>query len=197
MIGLKGAVVGVAAIFLTGVGLSMDAFAVAVCKGLCMRRIRWSHAFVIALFFGAFQGLMPVVGWALGSQFAAVVTPFDHWIAFGLLAVIGGKMIWDAFHEGEDACDSCCEESLDVKQLFLLAIATSIDALAVGITFAFLQVNIVLAAAIIGATTFCLSFLGVVIGNYFGAKFQKGATIAGGAVLILIGVKTLWEHLLC
>ncbi|MBB3170526.1 manganese efflux pump MntP [Parvibacter caecicola] len=190
---------GIAAIFLTGVGLSMDAFAVAVCKGLGMSRVNWGRALVIALFFGAFQAFMPVAGWALGSQFAAIVTPVDHWIAFGLLAFIGGKMLWDAFHEegcSEGECSAVKDAPLQLGQLLMLAVATSIDALAVGITFAFLQVNIALAAAVIGLTAFCLSFAGVVIGNYFGAKFQKGATVAGGAVLILIGAKILCEHLL-
>lgn len=187
---------GIIEIFFTGIGLSMDAFAVAVCKGLGMRRVNWGQAAVIALFFGAFQALMPVIGWALGSQLADLMAPVDHWIAFGLLAFIGGKMIWDAFHEEGcegDACDVA--KPLDLKELTMLAVATSIDALAVGITFAFLQVNIALAAAIIGLTTFCLSFAGVAVGNYFGARFQKPATLAGGIVLILIGIKTLIEHL--
>lgn len=187
---------GIIEIFFTGVGLSMDAFAVAVCKGLGMRRINWGQAAVIALFFGAFQAFMPVVGWALGSQLAGLVAPVDHWIAFGLLAFIGGKMIWDAFHE-EGCEDGQCDVPmpLDLKELTMLAVATSIDALAVGITFAFLQVNIALAAAVIGLTTFCLSFAGVAVGNYIGARFQKPATLAGGVVLILIGTKTLVEHL--
>ncbi len=185
--------------FLIGVGLSMDAFAVAVCKGLCMRKINWRHTFIIALFFGGFQALMPLIGWALGTQFASIITPIDHWIAFGLLAFIGGKMLWDAFHE-EDECDcgNACElePKLDLKELTMMAVATSIDALAVGITFAFLGVNIWLAIAIIGVTTFVLSFAGVAIGNQFGSRFEKPATIVGGAVLVLIGLKILAEHLL-
>lgn len=180
------------------VGLSMDAFAVAVCKGLGMRTLNWKHAFVIALFFGAFQGLMPVVGWALGTQFESSITSIDHWIAFALLGFIGAKMLWDAFHEEDAECEACerTEEArLDLRELVMLAIATSIDALAVGITFAFLGVDIVAAALAIGATTFALSFFGVAAGNLFGSRFRRPAGIAGGIVLILIGVKILLEHL--
>lgn len=212
---------GVIELFLTGVGLSMDAFAVAVCKGLGMRRVRWSHAFVIALFFGGFQALMPLVGWAVGSLFSSYITAVDHWIAFGLLAFIGGKMLWDAFHDDDGASCACgrdcarcpkrntdaCDDpdaaaaapaapALDYRELTMLAVATSIDALAVGITFAFLGVNIWLAIAVIGVTTFALSFAGVAIGNQFGARFERPATIAGGIVLILLGAKILAEHLL-
>ena len=186
---------GVIELFLIGVGLSMDAFAVSVCKGLGMKRVNYRHALVTALFFGGFQGLMPVIGWALGSQFARFVTPVDHWIAFGLLALIGGKMLWDAFHDqDEDAQTSDCER-LDLKELFMLAIATSIDALAVGITFAFLEVSIVFAAVVIALVTFVLSWVGVAVGNRFGVRYQKPSTIVGGVVLILIGLKTLLEHL--
>lgn len=312
---------GVIELILTGVGLSMDAFAVAVCKGLGMRRVNWGHAFIIALFFGGFQALMPLVGWAVGGLFSGYITAVDHWIAFGLLAFIGGKMLWDAFHEDDASCacgrdcDRCpkrntpaCDdpdaalsldasasaasavasaspasatassvptaatpapastaaapvaaapaasasaapaasvpapvapaasapaapaasapaaaaasasaapaasvpapvapaasgstvpsEPLDYRELIMLAVATSIDALAVGITFAFLGVNIWLAVAVIGVTTFILSFAGVVLGNQFGARFEKPATIAGGAVLIFLGTKILVEHLL-
>ena len=182
--------------FLIGVGLSMDAFAVAVCKGLGMRVINWRHTFVIALFFGGFQALMPLVGWALGTQFADLIAPIDHWVAFALLAFIGGKMLKDAFTE-EGGCDDCgCEEPrLDLRELTMMAIATSIDALAVGVTFAFLHVNIWAAIAIIGVTTFVLSFGGVAIGNQFGSRFEKPATIAGGVILILIAAKILLEGL--
>lgn len=186
---------GIAELLLIAVGLSMDAFAVSVCKGLCMKRVNWAQAFVIALFFGGFQGLMPVAGWALGTQFAALITPIDHWIAFGLLAFIGGKMLLDAFRGDDETLECPVEPRLDLRELVMLAIATSIDALAVGITFAFLGVSIAAAAVIIGVTTFMLSFVGVAIGNQFGARFEKPATIAGGAVLILIGVKILLEHL--
>lgn len=304
---------GVVELILTGVGLSMDAFAVAVCKGLGMRRVNWGHAFIIALFFGGFQALMPLVGWTVGGLFSGYITAVDHWIAFGLLAFIGGKMLWDAFHEDDASCacgrdcDRCpkrntpaCDdpdaalsldasasaasaaattspasaaassvptaatpapastaaapvsaapaaslpapvapaasapaaaaasasaapaasvpapvapaasasptpaapgstvpsEPLDYRELIMLAVATSIDALAVGITFAFLGVNIWLAVAVIGVTTFILSFAGVVLGNQFGARFEKPATIAGGVVLIFLGIKILAEHLL-
>ncbi len=180
-------------LFLIGVGLSMDAFAVALCKGLQMKKINYRHAVIISLFFGGFQALMPFVGWFLGSQFEHLIVNIDHWICFALLVFIGGKMIWEAF-KAEDSC-AACEEKLDVKELLLMAIATSIDALAVGITFAFLQVNIGAAVSVIGVTTFCLSFAGVAIGNRFGSKYKKKAEIAGGVILILIGLKVLVEHL--
>lgn len=184
-------------IFGIGVGLSMDAFAVALCKGLSMRRINYKHALVIALFFGVFQALMPLLGWALGTQFERFIAPVDHWIAFGFLAFIGAKMLWDVLRgDGEgDERDADYTEKLDIRELFMLAIATSIDALAVGITFAFLHVDIVPAASIIGIVTFALSFAGVVIGNRFGSRFERPATVVGGVVLILIGVKILVEHL--
>lgn len=181
-------------LFLIGVGLSMDAFAVAICKGLGMRRINYRHMLVIALFFGVFQALMPLVGYFLGSQFADYVSPVDHWIAFVLLAFIGGKMLWDAFH-GDDVDDaSAADDKLDFKELSMLAIATSIDALAVGITFAFLDVNIWVAVGIIGVTTFILSLVGVAVGNRFGVRYERTATVVGGVVLILIGLKILAEH---
>ena len=170
----------------------MDAFAVAVCKGLGMRRVIPSHALAIAVAFGGFQALMPVLGWFLGEQFAHYVTAVSHWIAFGLLAFIGGKMLWEAFHEDDE--DERAGQ-LDVKELFMLAIATSIDALAVGVTFAFLDVDIVLSATLIGITTFAISFAGVAIGHQFGGRWEKPSTIAGGIVLVLIGVKVLLEGL--
>ena len=179
---------------LIAVGLSMDAFAVSICKGLGMRKLNWRHALVIALFFGAFQGIMPVIGWALGTQFESYITSIDHWIAFGLLSFIGAKMLWDAFHE-EDECTDCADERLNIRELVMLAVATSIDALAIGITFAFLHVDIVPAALAIAITTFTLSFIGVAAGNSFGSRFRKPATIAGGVVLIAIGIKILLEHL--
>lgn len=185
---------GFVEIFLIGIGLSMDAFAVSVCKGLAMHRISYARALVIALFFGMFQGVMPVIGWALGSTLAPYVTTVDHWIAFVLLAVVGGKMLWDAFHDEGEGC-TCDDGRLDVRELFALAIATSIDALAVGIGFSFLQINIVGAALVIGVTTFCLSIVGVVVGNRFGARFEKPSQIVGGIVLIVIGLKILLEHL--
>ncbi len=182
-------------LFLIGVGLSMDAFAVAVCKGLCMKRLDVRQALVIALFFGGFQALMPCVGWALGTQFEQLIAPVDHWIAFGLLALIGGKMLWDSFR-GDDGGLACpADGGIDLRELTMLAVATSIDALAVGVTFAFLGADIVLSAGLIGATTFALSLAGVAAGHRFGARYEKPATVIGGVVLILIGLKILLEHL--
>lgn len=187
---------GFVELFLIAVGLSMDAFAVSVCKGLCMKRLDVRQAAVIALFFGGFQAFMPLVGWALGTQFERYITPVDHWIAFGLLALIGSKMLWDAFHEDGDEGMACpADGKLDLRELVMLAIATSIDALAVGITFAFLRVDIVLSVGLIGATTFVLALVGVAVGHRFGARYEKPATIVGGVVLILIGLKILLEHL--
>ena len=182
-------------LLLIGVGLSMDAFAVAVCKGLCMKRLNMRQALVVALFFGGFQALMPLAGWALGTQFDQYITPVDHWIAFALLAFIGGKMLWDSFHGDDEALACPADGKLDLRELTMLAIATSIDALAVGITFAFLRVDIVASVALIGATTFVLSLAGVAVGHRFGARYEKAATIVGGSVLILIGTKILLEHL--
>lgn len=187
---------GFVELFLIGVGLSMDAFAVSICKGLGMKRLNMKQALVIGLFFGGFQALMPLIGWALGTQLADFITPIDHWIAFVLLALIGGKILFDAFRGGDEGdAGEPKDTRLDLKELLMLAIATSIDALAVGITFAFLDVNIVVAIAVIGVTTFVLSVVGVAVGHVFGARYEKGATIAGGIVLILIGCKILLEHL--
>lgn len=187
---------GLMELFLIAVGLSMDAFAVAVCKGLGMRRLDMRQAAVIALFFGGFQAFMPLAGWALGAQFEKFITPVDHWIAFALLAIIGSKMLWDAFREGDSEGASCpIDGKLDVRELAMLAVATSIDALAVGITFAFLRVDIVVSAGLIGATTFALALAGVAVGQRFGARYEKLATVTGGVVLILIGLKILLEHL--
>ena len=183
-------------IFMIGVGLSMDAFAVAICKGLNMHRLDQTQTLVIALFFGGFQALMPFLGWLLGRQFEAYITSFDHWIAFALLTFIGGRMIWEVVRKKEDAPNSASGgQKLDIKELLILAIATSIDALAVGISFAFLQVRIVAAITLIGCTTFGLSAAGVCVGHKFGAKYEDKATLAGGIILILIGVKILLEHL--
>jgi len=183
---------GFAELFLIAVGLSMDAFAVSVCKGLGMRRIDVRVALVLALLFGGFQGLMPVVGWFLGSQLLWLIEPVDHWIAFCLLGFIGAKMIWDALHEDDEV-----EEVTGVAwgEFLMLAVATSIDALAVGLSFAALSVDIVPAALLIFATTFVLSLVGVAVGNFFGARYQAPAQVVGGVVLIGIGVKTLLEHL--
>ena len=187
---------GFTELFLIGVGLSMDAFAVSVCKGLNMHgTLNWRDTGLLALFFGGFQALMPFVGWALGRGFEQYITSIDHWIAFGLLAFIGGHMLWEVW-KGEGEEDENEEAGpLRLGELTLLAIATSIDALAVGITFAFLGVNIVSAISIIGCTTFVLSGVGVMVGYRFGLRYKKKAEIAGGVILILIGVKILLEHL--
>ena len=184
-------------LLLLAVGLSMDAFAVSVCKGLGMRKVNVKVAVVLGLFFGGFQALMPTIGWALGSQFLWLIAPIDHWIAFGLLAFIGGKMLWDAAHEGEDGdcADDSNAERIDLREYLMLAVATSIDALAVGISLAALSVNIVAAASFIGVITFGFTLAGVAIGHYFGSRYQRPATIVGGCVLIFIGVKILVQHL--
>ena len=181
-------------IFLTGVGLAMDAFAVSICKGIQMPKLKKLHLIIIAIFFGGFQMLMPIIGWLLGSQFVQYIEKFDHWIAFALLAFIGGKMAIESFKDDDDCeCGCGCDDKLDIKELFLLAIATSIDALAVGITFSMYDINIVSSIGIIGAVTFVLCALGVVIGNKFGAKFKSKAELAGGLVLVGIGIKLLIE----
>lgn len=187
----------IAELILIGIGLSADAFAVAVCKGLNMRKINAKIAVIIGLFFGGFQALMPFIGWLLGKQFEKYIVSIDHWIAFLLLAFIGGKMIYEVVCEKEDDDEKCknVREIPDLKELFLLAVATSIDALAVGITFAFLKVDILTSASLIGAITFILSFSGVYIGCKFGAKYKSKAELAGGLILVLIGVKILFEHL--
>ena len=186
---------GFVELLLLAIGLSMDAFAVSVCKGLCMKRLNLRQATVVALFFGGFQALMPLVGWALGTQFEQFITPVDHWIAFVLLALIGGKMLWDAFHEVDEELSCPADGKLDLRELVMLAVATSIDALAVGITFAFLRVDILTSVGLIGVTTFALSIVGVAVGHRFGARYEKPATVVGGIVLILIGLKILLEHL--
>lgn len=186
---------GFVELFLIGVGLSMDAFAVSVCKGLNMRgKVNFKHAGVIALFFGGFQALMPLIGYFLGIGFEKYITKIDHWIAFLLLGFIGGKMVIEAIKEW-NAEDKQEEDKLEIKELFILAVATSIDALAVGITFAFLSVNIWSAISIIGVTTFILSLIGVVIGNKFGSKYKSKAELVGGIILVLMGIKILLEHL--
>lgn len=180
-------------LFLIAVGLSMDAFAVAVCKGLAMKKCTWTKAGIVGLYFGVFQAGMPLIGYALGVQFKDVITSIDHWIAFVLLAIIGINMV----RESRGGCDDCEteDEALDVKTMVGLAVATSIDALAVGVTFAFLQVQIVPAVSFIGVTTFLISVAGVRIGNIFGAKYKSKAELAGGIILILMGAKILLEHL--
>ena len=178
-------------LLLIGVGLSMDAFAVAVCQGLCMPKLNLRYAAVIALFFGGFQALMPALGYLLGSQFESMITQIDHWIAFVLLGIIGSSMIKESREDEEEEVSA----SFDVKTMLALAVATSIDALAVGVTFAFLHVNIVWAVTFIGCTTFVLSAIGVKVGNVFGMKYKSRAELAGGVILILMGIKILLEHL--
>lgn len=183
-------------LFLIGVGLSMDAFAVSICQGLSMTKIKWGHALTVGLYFGGFQALMPFTGWMLGSQFAGRIQQYDHWVAFVLLVLIGGNMIREALSGEEDeAEDAAIGAGLDHKKLFLMAIATSIDALAVGVTFAFLDIAILPAIGIIGTTTFFISVAGVAVGCWFGARYKKRAEITGGVILVLLGVKILLEHL--
>lgn len=182
---------GILEIILISIGLAMDAFAVSVCKGLSMKKMNWQKALIIAGYFGVFQGAMPVLGYLLGIGFEDIVTSVDHWIAFVLLGFIGGKMIKEAF----DKNDENSSDSVDFKTMIVLAIATSIDALAVGITFAFLNVNIIFSALCIGIITFIISVLGVKIGNVFGDKYEKRAELVGGIILVGLGIKILVEHL--
>ena len=182
---------GLIELFLIAVGLSMDAFAVSVCKGLAMPKCTFKKAAIVGLWFGGFQALMPAIGYVLGAQFQEAIASIDHWIAFVLLALIGGNMIHEALDNDEEEADA----SLDVKAMFLLAVATSIDALAIGITFAFLKVNIIPAVCFIGIVTFIISFAGVKIGNVFGVRYKNKAEIVGGVILILLGLKILLEHL--
>ena len=179
-------------ILLIGIGLSMDAFSVSICKGLTTKEFSWKTALTCGLWFGFFQALMPLIGYFLGSQFEQYITAVDHWIAFGLLFLIGANMIREALSKKDEVS---ADSTLDFKTMLLLAIATSIDALAVGVSFACIQVKIWSAVLIIGLTTFVFSIVGVKIGNVFGSKFEKGAEVIGGIILILIGLKILLEHL--
>ena len=179
-------------IFLIGVALSMDAFAVSVCKGLSVKKAGVKHVLTVGVYFGGFQALMPMLGFLLGYKFESFITNIDHWIAFVLLAIIGGNMIREALGKDEDDKEN---DDFSFRAMLPLAVATSIDALAVGISFAFLGVDIVQAALLIGATTFVLSGVGIYVGNVFGAKYKSKAELLGGAVLILIGLKILLEHL--
>ncbi len=179
-------------IFLIGVALSMDAFAVSICKGLSVKKVSAKHVLTVGVYFGGFQALMPTLGFLLlGYRFESFITNIDHWIAFILLALIGGNMIREALGEDDDNEN----DDFSFKAMLPLAVATSIDALAVGISFAFLGVDIVTAALLIGVTTFVLSGVGIFVGNIFGSKYKSKAELAGGAVLILIGLKILLEHL--
>ena len=175
-------------LFILAVGLSMDAFAVSVCKGLSLGKIKPKHMCVAGAWFGGFQALMPLIGYFLGSFFAEMIEKYDHWVDFVLLAIIGGNMIKESFGKDEKV-----DSSMDVKSMLLLAIATSIDALAVGVTFAFLQVQIVPAVSFIGVITFIFSAVGVKIGSLFGTKYKSKAELFGGIVLVLIGIKILLE----
>ena len=178
-------------LFIIAVGLSMDALAVAICKGLSMAKMSWKKGIIVGLWFGGFQAPMPLIGYLLGAQFESKITAFDHWIAFILLGLIGGNMI----REGVSGDEEKTDDSVSIKSMLPLAIATSIDALAVGVTFAFLRVNIVYAVSFIGVITFLLSTVGVKVGNVFGARYKSKAEIAGGVILILMGLKILIEHL--
>lgn len=179
-------------LFVIAVGLSMDAFAVSICKGLSVPKVKAKHALITGLYFGGFQGLMPLIGYFLGVQFKNAITSIDHWIAFILLGLIGFNMVREALSKEEEEVNA----SFDVKTMVPLAVATSIDALAVGVTFAFLQVQIVPAVSFIGVTTFVLSIIGIKIGNVFGVKYKSKAELVGGIVLIAMGTKILLEHLL-
>lgn len=185
---------GITELILLSLGLAMDAFSVSVCKGLSMKKINYGGALVTALFFGGFQAAMPLIGYFLGSRFEQYISRYSHWVAFVLLGFIGGKMIIEAIRGGEDS-SSESEYKLDIKELFILAIATSIDALAVGVVFAAQKDSILLSVTAIGVITFALSLAGVVIGNRFGSKYEKKAELAGGIVLVLIGVKLLLDGL--
>lgn len=188
-------------LFVIALGLSMDAFAVSICKGLAMEKVTIKKAAIVGLWFGGFQALMPLLGYLLGSQFEQYITSIDHWIAFVLLGLIGVSMIRESLEsrrsaDCEDGC--CCDDtnaSLDAKTMSLLAVATSIDAMAVGVTFAFLQVDILPAITFIGSITFTCSTAGVKIGNVFGARYKSKAELAGGIILIAMGLKILLEHL--
>lgn len=182
---------GIIEILLISISLAMDAFAVSICKGVSMKKMNWKKAIIIGLYFGGFQMLMPIIGYMLGKGFENVVANIDHWIAFILLAGIGANMIKEAFSDESDKVN----DNIDVKTMILLAIATSIDALAVGITFAFLKVNLILAISLIGIVAFTLSVIGTKIGNRFGDKYGNKACLVGGVILILMGIKILIEHL--
>ena len=183
-------------LLLLAVGLSMDAFAVSICKGLCMKKADLRAQAICGAWFGGFQGLMPLIGFLLGTLFADAIVAVDHWVAFVLLALIGANMLKEAL--GKEECDCCDtnEADLSPKTMFVMAVATSIDALAVGISLAMAgDVNIVAAVLLIGVTTFLLSGVGVKVGNIFGSRFEKKAQLLGGVILILLGTKILLEHL--
>jgi putative Mn2+ efflux pump MntP len=184
---------GFVELLLLAVGLSMDACAVSICKGLGMKKATLKEGAICGIWFGGFQALMPAIGYFLGNFFADMVSQYAHWVAFILLAIIGGNMIKESFEKEE--CDCCGDAAMDAKTMFVMAIATSIDAMAVGVSFAFLQVKIIPAVTFIGVITFICSGLGVKIGSIFGSKYKSKAELAGGIVLILMGTKTLLEGL--
>lgn len=186
---------GLFELFIIAVGLSMDAFAVSICKGLSLGKIKLKHMLLAGIWFGAFQAIMPAAGYFLGSFFADMITKYAHWVAFVLLAIIGGNMIKESREEDECDCDCGADAAMDAKTMFLLAVATSIDAAVVGVSFAFLKVQILPAVLFIGAVTFTCSAIGVKIGSVFGTRYRSRAEFVGGLVLILIGVKTLIEGL--
>lgn len=183
---------GILSISLVAVGLAMDAFSVAICKGLSMKKFELKKSVIIGLYFGIFQGAMPIIGYFLGNTFVEAIEKYDHWIAFVLLSFIGINMIREAFDK--DDCETT-NDKVDFKSMIWLAIATSIDALTVGVTFSFLKVNIWFSALLIGIITYVLSIIGVMIGNKFGAKYKAKAEVAGGVILIIMGIKILVEHL--
>lgn len=182
---------GIAELLILSIGLAMDAFAIAICKGLSMKKMDWKKAIIIALYFGVFQAIMPIIGYFLGNRFEKIIVQYNHWIALILLGSIGINMIKEAINNSENNID----DSVNFKVMCILAIATSIDALAVGVTFAALEVNLMFAICIIGIITYITSIIGVKIGNIFGDKYGKNAQITGGIILILLGIKILLEHL--
>ena len=184
---------GFGELLILAVGVSMDALAVAICKGLSIQKLKLRHALIVGAWFGVFQALMPTIGWLLGSAFSNLITAIDHWVAFVLLGIIGGNMIRESLSKKED-CEEC-DPSLAFGAMLMLAIATSIDALAVGVSLAILNVNIIATVLSIGLCTFIISAVGVKVGNVFGAKFKSKAEFFGGAVLVLMGIKILLEHL--
>lgn len=183
-------------VFLIGVGLAMDSFAVSICKGLTFRKFNWKKAFIIGLYFGFFQAAMPVIGYYLGSSFSQYINAYDHWIAFALLVFIGINMIRESREAQDDSCplNEPKEDPLEIKNMLMLSIATSIDALAVGLTFAFLQVDLYPAVSLIGIVTLIISMCGVKIGSVFGTRYKSRAELAGGIILICIGCKIVLEH---
>ena len=187
----EGIKMGVAELLLLSIGLAMDAFAVSVCKGISMKKMNWKKAIIIGLYFGGFQALMPTIGYFLGSAFQSLITSIDHWIAFILLGIIGGGMIKESFEDDKENVN----DDVGFKTMIILAIATSIDALAVGITFAFFNVNLILAVSLIGIITFIISVIGTKIGNRFGDKYERKAEMVGGIILIFLGIKILLEHI--